>query len=161
MSWQTQTPADRFFGSITYLLPIVEVYSFGKFVFEQFPIAELLYQPLAPLMWVVYALPMGSFALFLGLYLGVVNNRSISRFIRFNVLQAILIGILLSLCSLALRYLLLPIIGGSIVTQVLMNIIFLGTIGTSVYAIVMSALGKYAEFAQLSEAAHIQIDRYF
>jgi vacuolar-type H+-ATPase subunit I/STV1 len=160
MSWQTQTPADRFFGSVTYLLPIVEVYSFGRFVFEQFPIVALLYQPLAPLMWVVYALPFGSFALFLGLYLGVVNNRSVSRFIRFNVLQAILIGILISLCSLVLQYILLPILGGSMVTQVLMNVVFLGTIGASIYAIVMSALGKYAEFAQLSEAAHIQIDRY-
>ena len=161
MSWQTQTPADRFFGSITYLLPIVEVYSFGRFVFEQFPIVKELYQPLSPLMWLIYVLPFGSFALFLGLYLGVVNNRSVSRFIRFNVLQAILIGILISLCSLVLQYLLLPILGGSIITQVLMNIIFLGTIGASVYGIVMSALGKYAEFAQLSEAAHIQIDRYY
>lgn len=160
MSWQTQTPADRFFGSIAYLLPIVEVYSFGRFVFEQFPIAELLYQPLAPLMWLFYTIPMGSFVVFLCLYLGVVNNRSVSRFIRFNVLQAILIGILISLCSLVLRYLLLPIIGGSIVTQVLMNVVFLGTIGVSVYAIVMSALGKYTELAKLSEAAHLQIDRY-
>jgi vacuolar-type H+-ATPase subunit I/STV1 len=160
MSWQTQTPADRFFGSVTYLLPIVEVYSFGRFVFEQFPIVALLYQPLAPLMWVMYAVPFGSFAIFLGLFLGVVNNRSVSRFIRFNVLQAILIGILLSLCNLALQYLLLPILGGSMVTQVLMNVVFLGTIAVSFYAIVMSALGKYAEFGQLSQAANLQIDRY-
>ncbi len=160
MSWQSsQTPIDRFFGSLAYLLPILDVYSFGRFVFEQFPVVEQLYQLLAPLM-LIYSLPFGSFALFLGLYLGVVNNPRISRFIRFNVLQAILIGILISLCGLVLRYILLPIVGGGEVTQVLMNVVFFGTLAASMYGIVMSALGKYAEFAQLSEAAHMQIDRY-
>ncbi len=159
MSWQSsQTAADRFFGSLVYLLPIVDAYSFGRFVFEQFPIVEQLYQPLFPLM-LIYSLPFGGFILFLGLYLGVVNNPRISRFIRFNTLQAILIGILLSLCSLVLKYILFPIIGSGIVTQVLMNVIFLGTIAMSVYGIAMSALGKYAEFAQLSETAHMHIDR--
>jgi Chloroplast import apparatus Tic20-like len=160
MSWQSsQTPADRFFGSLAYLLPIVDVYSFGRFVFEQFPIAQQLYQPLFPLL-LIYSLPLGGFALFIGLYLGVVNNPRISRFIRFNVLQAILIGILISLCGLVRQYILLPIIGGSSVTQVLMNVIFFGTIAVSFYGIVMSALGKYTEFGQLSEAAHMQIDRF-
>jgi hypothetical protein len=159
MSWQTQTPADRFFGSVTYLLPIAGVYSFGIFVFEQFPIVKQLYLPLSPLMF-VYAIPSGAFVLFLVLYLGVVNNRTISRFIRFNVLQSILIGILISLCELVRQYILPQIFGGGIVTQVLMSIVFLSTIGLSVYAIVISALGKYTEFAKLSEAAHLQIDRY-
>lgn len=159
MSWQSsQTAADRFFGSLVYLLSIVDAYAFGRFIFEQFPIVEQIYQPLFPLM-LIYSLPFGGFILFLGLYLGVVNNPRISRFIRFNTLQTILIGILLSLCGMALRYVLLPIIGNGIVTQVLMNVIFLGTIAMSVYGIVMSALGKYAEFSQLSETAHLHVDR--
>ncbi len=159
MSWHTHSPADRFFGSIAYLMPIVEVYSLGIFVFQQYPIVKLLYEPLLPLR-LIYGVQFGSFALFLVLYLAVVINPRISRFIRFNVLQAILIGILISLFELAQTYILLPILGGSIVIQVLMNIVFLGTIAASFYGIVMSALGKYAEFTKISEAARIQIDRY-
>jgi hypothetical protein len=136
------------------------VYSFGIYVFQQYPIVKLLYQPLLPLM-LVYSVPFGGFALFILLYLGVVINPRFARFIRFNVLQAILIGILIALCELALTYILLPILSGSIVLQVLMNIIFLGTIAASFYGIVMSALGKYAEIAKISEAAHIQIDRRY
>jgi uncharacterized membrane protein len=151
--------SDRFFGSLAYLLPILDVSSFGVFVFQQFPIVRQLYQLLAPLMF-IYSIPFGSFILFLGLYIGVVNNPRISRFIRFNVLQSILIGILLSLCGLLLQYVLLPIVGGSVVTQVLMNVVFLGTIALSFYGIAMSAMGKYTEFGQLSETAHTQIDRY-
>jgi hypothetical protein len=159
MSWQSsQTIADRCFGSLVYLLPIVDAYSFGQYVFEQFPIVEQMYQPLFPLM-LIYSLPFGGFILFLVLYLGVVNNRQISRFIRFNTLQAILIGILLSLCALVLKYILSPIMGTGIVSQVLMNTIFLGTIAMSVYGIIASALGKYAEFPQLSETAHMHVDR--
>ncbi len=159
MSWQSsQTPADRFFGSIAYLLPIVDVYYFGGFVFEQFPLVAKLYVPLAPLMSISND-RIGGLLLFLGLYIGVVANPRIGRFIRFNFLQAILIGILLSLCGLALQYLLLPLFGSSVVTQVLMNVIFFGTIAASLYGIVMSALGKYTEFAQLSETAHMHIDR--
>lgn len=159
MSWQSsQTAADRFFGSLVYLLPILDVYAFGIFIFEQFPIVRELYQLLGPLM-LIYSIPFGSFALFLGLYIGVVNNPQVSRFIRFNTLQAILVGILLSLCGLLLRYVLAPLLGTSIVTQVLMNVVFLGTIALSGYGIVMSALGKYAEVPQLSDTARLYTNR--
>ena len=155
----SQTGMDRFFGSLVYLLPIMDVYAFGTFIFQQFPIVGELYQLLGPLMF-IYQIPFGSFALFLGLYIGVVNNPQVGRFIRFNTLQAILIGILISLCSLLLKYILLPILGMGIVTQVLMNVVFLGTIALAAYGIAMSATGKYAEVPQLSETAHLYTDRW-
>jgi len=160
MSWQgSETAADRFFGSLVYLLPIADVYFFGSFVFRQFPIVEQLYQPLAPLL-AINNNQIGSFVLFFGLYLGVAINPKISRFIRFNVLQAILIGILISLCGLLLRYVLLPILGTGAVTQVLTNTVFFGTWAMASYGIVMSVLGKYTEIPQLSDAAQMQVDRY-
>ena len=154
----SQTPADRLFGSLVYLLPILDVYAYGGFVFEQFPIVGQLYQLLSPLM-LIYSIPFGSFALFLGLYIGVANNPKVSRFIRFNTLQSILIGILISLCGLVLQYMLRPIFGMGIVTQVLMNVVFLGSISAAFYGIGMSALGKYAEIPQLSDTAHLYTNR--
>ncbi len=154
----SQTGMERFFGSLVYLLPIMDVYAFGIFVFQQFPIVRELYQLLGPLM-VIYSIPFGSFALFLVLYIGVVNNPRIGRFIRFNTLQAILIGILISLCGLVLKYILLPIFGMGVITQVLMNVVFLGTIALAGYGMFMSATGKYAEVPQLSDTAHLYSDR--
>jgi uncharacterized membrane protein len=160
MNGQSSEPvADRFFGSLAYLLPICDVYFFGLFVFQQFPFWEKVYQPLAPLLALNNS-GFGGFILFLLLYIGVVVNPKISRFIRFNLLQAILIGILISLCGLLLRYILLPVLGTSALTQVLMNTVFYGTWVMAVYGIAMSALGKYTEIPQLSETAHLQIDRY-
>ncbi len=160
MSWQSsETAADRFFGSLAYLLPIADVYFFGKFVFEQFPIVEQLYQPLVPLL-ILNNDRIGGLILFLGLYIGVVINPRVSRFIRFNVLQAILIGILLFLCRIALQYIILPIISVGALTQVLTNVVFFGTLAMAGYGILMSAFGKYTEIPQLSETAQMQIDRY-
>jgi uncharacterized membrane protein len=158
-SQSSQTAADRFFGCLPYLLPIADVHVFGMFLFQEFPSLQQVYTPLAPLLMINNS-GYGGFILFLGLYLGVVNNQKISRFIRFNTLQAILIGILISLCGLILSYVLRPIIGMGPVTQILMNVIFLGTIAASGYGIIMSAMGKYTEIPQLSETAQIQVDRF-
>lgn len=157
-SQSSVTAADRFFGSLAYLLPIADVYFFGVFVFDQFPIVRELYQPLLPLVTINSGF--GGFILFMLLYIGVAVNPRISRFIRFNVLQAILIGILISLCQLLLQYVFLKIPGIEILTQVLMNTVFFGTIAMSVYGIAMSALGKYTEIPQLSDTAQMQVDRY-
>ncbi len=158
-SHSSHTAADRFFGCIPYLLPVSNVYVFGMFLFQEFPILKQLYIPLTPLM-MINNINFGSFILFFGLYAGVISNQKISRFIRFNTLQAILIGILISLCGLILSYVVLPVIGTGPVTQVLMNVVFLGTIAMSVYGIIMSAMGKYTEIPQLSETTQIQVDRF-
>jgi Chloroplast import apparatus Tic20-like len=161
MSWQSSaTTADKFFGSLVYVLPIADVYFFGQFVFAQFPIVREIYLPLIPLL-IINNDRIGGFVLFLGLYLCVVRNPQISRFIRFNTLQAILIGILISLCGLVLQYVLSPLLGGGgPVLEVLMNTVFFGTLVMAGYGIFMSALGKYTEIPQLSETAQIQVDRF-
>ncbi|AFY96239.1 Tic20 family protein [Chamaesiphon minutus] len=159
MSWQSsETVADRFFGGLAYLLPIVNAYFFGEFIFGQFPIVEQLYGPLMPLVRLDSGF--GGFILFLVLYAGVAVNPRVSRFIRFNVFQAILIGILLSLCRLLLQAVLPGIPGLGQITQVLLNTVFLGTLAIAGYGLIMSALGKYTDIPQLSETARIQVDRY-
>jgi Chloroplast import apparatus Tic20-like len=159
MSWHSHTVADRLFGSLVYLLPIVEVYGFGGLVFAQFPIIAQLYQPLLPLM-LIYSIPYGGFILFLVLYFAVVKNPKVSRFIQFNTLQSILIGIAISLCGIFLRYILLPIFVPDVVTQVLATAVFVVTVAIAGYAIVMSAMGKYTDVPKLSEAAQMTLDRY-
>jgi hypothetical protein len=71
-------------------------------------------------------------------------------------MQAILLDILLVLCSLLLDILLRGL-GTNLVTETLLNIIFLGTIAACGYSIVQSLLGRYAEIPTLSEAVHAQV----
>jgi hypothetical protein len=149
------TVQDRIFASLPYLLPLMDVLPFGSFLLRQFPALGLIYLPLQPLL-AVYNQPFVSLVVFFVLFLAVVRNEKIAHFVRFNVMQAILIGIVLSLMGLAFS-ILLPVLGKSLLTETLFNIIFLGTLAASFYGIVQSALGRYAEIPGISEASYLQV----
>jgi hypothetical protein len=157
MSKQTvDAPTDRLFGILPHFLPIMEVFVYGIFVIQAVPLLRDFYGFLQPIMQ-AYNSGFTSFLVFILLYVGVVNNPSVSHFIRFNVLQSILIGILASLCGLILRYMILPAFGTSMVTQVVMSAIFIPTFGICIYSMIMSGLGKYAEIPQLSETTYLHL----
>ncbi len=156
MTWRGSTTVpDRIFASLPYLLPLVDGLMFGKFLFQQFPVLQLLLIPLAPLMQ-IYSLPFASLIIFFALYLGVVRNENISHFIRFNAMQAILLDIVLMLCGLVL-----PIFAKAFqvafIAETLYNMVFLGAFAAFVYAVVQSALGRYAEIPPLSDAVYMQV----
>jgi len=164
MSWRgTTTVADRIFGSLPYLLPLMDGLVFGMPFFTEFPSLTILLVPLGPIL-IIYQMIQGAFfgfgslILFLLLYFLVVRNEKISHFIRFNTLQAILIGIVLSLCGLIFSYILGPVIGGvPFVRDTLMNTIFLGVVVAFFYSVAQSLMGRYAEIPTISEAVYIQL----
>jgi uncharacterized membrane protein len=155
MTWRGSTTVpDRIFASLPYLLPLIDGLAFGRFLFTQFPVLQLLLIPLAPLMQ-IYSLPLASLIIFFALYLGVVRNENISHFIRFNAMQAILLDIVLMLCRLVL-----PIFDGpqvAFIAETLYNMVFLGAFAAFVYAVVQSLLGRYAEIPPLSDAVYMQV----
>jgi hypothetical protein len=155
MTWRGSTTVpDRIFASLPYLLPLIDGLVFGRFLFTQFPVLQLLLIPLAPLMQ-IYRLPLASLIIFFALYLGVVRNENISHFIRFNAMQAILLDIVLMLCRLVL-----PIFDGlqvAFIAETLYNMVFLGAFAAFVYAVVQSLLGRYAEIPPLSDAVYMQV----
>ena len=155
MTWRgSTTVSDRIFASLPYLLPLIDGLWFGRFLFTQFPVLQVLLIPLAPLMQ-IYSLPLASLIIFFALYLGVVRNENISHFIRFNAMQAILLDIVLMLCRLVL-----PIFDGpqvAFIAETLYNMVFLGAFAAFVYAVVQSLLGRYAEIPPLSDAVYMQV----
>jgi uncharacterized membrane protein len=157
MAWRgSMTVKDRIFASLTYLLPLLDVYPFGTFLLRQVPLFGLIYIPLQPLIAVYYGIQFASLIIFFVLYLAVVRNERINHFIRFNAMQAILISIILTLISLAFG-ILGPVLGQNLLTETLFNIIFLGTLAASIYSIIQSALGRYAELPGISEASYLQV----
>lgn len=156
MAWRGSTTVqDRIFASLPYMLPMVSALFFGTFLFQQFPILNLIKIPLTPALF-VYSIPFAGIIVFFLLFLLVVRNERIAHFIRFNTMQAILLDIALILCQLVWEYLLQPL-GINLVTQTLFNIIFLATLAACGYSIVQSVIGRYAEIPAISEAAHAQV----
>lgn len=158
MAWRGSTTVkDRIFACLPYLLPLVSALPFGDFLFRQFPALQVMLIPLTPVLFIYQALgSWGGIIIFFLLFLLVVRNERIVHFIRFNAMQAILLDILLVLCSLLFN-ILLKGLGTNLVTETLLNIVFLGTVAACGYSIVQSLLGRYAEIPALSEAVYAQV----
>lgn len=155
MNWRgSTTPRDRFFACLPYLLPLLHGLLFAVPFFNQFPALLPIFAPLLPLM----ALQGGFVGLiiFFALFFLVVRNESISHFIRFNTMQAILIEIVLTICGI-LMPILGGILGGGLIIDTLMNVIFLGTLAAVIYSVVQSVMGRYAEIPTLSDAVYMQV----
>lgn len=157
MAWRGSTTVrDRIFACLPYLLPLMHGFAFGVFLLRDFPVLQYIFLPLIPLLQIYSSIPFASLIVFFALYLLVVRNESISHFIRFNTMQAILIDVVIFLCGL-----LLPIVsqipGASFASQTLASTIFLGVVVAVAFAVTQSLRGKYAEIPALSDAVHMQV----
>lgn len=156
MTWRGSTTVqDRIFATLPYLLPLFYALPFGRFLLGQFPFLQIILVPLTPLIVIQNSIPFAGLILFFVLYLAVVRNERIPHFIRFNTMQAILLDILLVLCTFAMN-----ILGrglGNLLVETLSNVLFLGTLVICGYSMVQSLLGRYAEIPTLSEAVYAQV----
>jgi hypothetical protein len=156
MTWRGEaTIRDRIFSVLPYLLPLMYGLEFGRYLFVQFPILTIILIPLAPLMSIYQAIPFAGLVIFFALYLLVVRNENIPHFIRFNAMQAILIDIIIVLCSL-----ILGILGGGLqgfILQTIYNMLFLGVLAAVMYSVVQSLRGQYAEIPTISDAVYMQV----
>ncbi|WAL59340.1 Tic20 family protein [Thermocoleostomius sinensis] len=158
MTWRsTTTPADRVFACLPYLLPLLDSLEFSQPFFNQFPALLPLLLPLQPLLAIYRGVPFVGLIIFFALFLLVVRNERISHFIRFNTMQAILLDIVLILCSIIVRLVLQQVLGGGLFLETIFNVIFLGTLVAVIYSVIQSALGRYAEIPTLSEAVYMQV----
>ena len=147
---------QRLLAGLAYLLPLSDAIPFGKALLLQFPVLQLLALPALPVITLQQAIPFGGLVLFLALFLLVVRNSKVPYLIRFNVLQAILLDIVLVLLTLAFDTLLGPL-GASFAVRTLENTIFLGTLLLVLFALVQSLRGKEAEIPTVSEAVRMQL----
>ncbi|OCR00100.1 hypothetical protein BCD67_20680 [Oscillatoriales cyanobacterium USR001] len=157
MTWRGSTTVpERIFACLPYLLPLIDGLKFGSFLFQQFPVIRLFFIPLIPVLQIYNSIPFADLIIFFTLYLAVVRNENIKHFIRFNAMQAILIDIILVLCGL-----ILPILFAGIqvkfVIETISNMVFLAVVGSFIYAVVQSLLGRYAEIPPLSDAVYMQV----
>jgi uncharacterized membrane protein len=158
MTWRgSTTSADRLFACLPYLLPLLDGLVFGSVLLSKFPVIGILFLPLLPVKGLYDSLgSIGQLIAFFAIFMFVVRNEKINHFIRFNAMQAILLDIVIFLCSLLLRVL-VPIPGTGFAIETLANTIFLGVVATVVYSVFQSVSGRYAEIPVISEAVYMQV----
>jgi hypothetical protein len=147
---------QRLLAAAAYLVPWSDAIPFGRSLFGLFPMLQWLSVPALPLAVLQQLVPFGGLVLFLALYLAVVRNGRVPYPIRFNVLQAILIDIVLVLVSLAFNLLINPL-GSGFALRTLSNTVFLGTLVVVLFGVVQNLRGKEAELPTISEAVRMQL----
>ena len=158
---------DRWWGCLPYLLPLIEIAGAITLVVMLVPALaplKLFLALIAPIIQVYNALVgsiplgLGSFAVFVLMYLAVVQNEQISYSIRFNTLQAMLFSIVLSLWNMLTKLLITG--SGSGELGVLLSLLMpVAILGVCVYSIGSTALGKYPDIPKLSENVYMMLPR--
>lgn len=172
MVWRgSPSNQDKLWSSLIYLIPLIEVLPLGFWLYTIFPSLLSLITPLLPLL-AIYNLQLGGIAivqwgLFIGLYVGVVNNSKLRHFLRYNALQSILLGILVALCLISLQLFglsaeILPLnagesLGSFFLVNIVYTIIFVFVVGSSLYSIIQSIRGLYPEIPIISQATYGQL----
>jgi hypothetical protein len=147
---------QRLLAALAYLLPWADAIEFGRSLYDLLPQLQWLQLPALPLLQLQMGLPFGGLLLFLALYLGVVRNAQVPYLVRFNVLQAILLDIVLVVLALAFRTLLVPL-GAGFALRTLSNTVYLGALALVVYSVVQSLRGREADIPTVSEAVRLQL----
>jgi len=163
MTWRGQnSPTDRIFSALVYLLPIVRVLPFGIPLLSAIPVlGQVLFLAIGPFLtaysFLSGTIPFFQLIVFFALYLGVVRNSRFSYFLRYNVMQALLIGIAAAIVGILTS--ILGLTGGGLVVETLYTATFIAGFGASAYSLVRSATGLFPEMPVISEAAYQYIGR--
>lgn len=151
-------PQDRVLSILPYVIPLLDSLSFGKYVFQKVPLlTQVLLVPLLPLYNIYRGVPFLAFGVFLLLFVTVVRNINVSRFIRFNTYQALILDIALIFPQLFQGVRLGSAIPAS-VAEICTTAVFYAVMLAVSYAAVMNAQGKLPdEIPALSDSVKQQL----
>lgn len=157
------TLIDRFSSILPYWLPLLEgLQNFGQQILPNYPfnLMSIYKKTLMPIVIFYVTHPALAFVIFFILYYLFVRTKSPipdRPFIRFNVLQSILLFLINSLLGATFRA--LPIeFRMSLYGLMLCNTLFWFVLSTIIYSIAKSIEGKYSKIPVISQAVRIQID---
>lgn len=157
------TIVDRCGSTLPYWLPLLEgLQNFGQQILPDYPfsIMSVYKKTLMPFVLFYVTHPALAFIIFFVLYYLFVRAKSPipdRPFIRFNVLQSILLFLINSLLGATFRA--LPIeFRMSLYGLMLCNTLFWFVLSTIIYSVIKALEGKYAKIPVISQAVRIQID---
>ncbi|WP_218079619.1 Tic20 family protein [Anthocerotibacter panamensis] len=154
-------PADRIFSGLAYLVPLASTLGYGQGLINQVPPLQPVRDVIAPFALLLGGNPLLSIVIFILLLTLVINNPRVSHFIRYNVMQSLLLMVILWLLQLVFFQFFLQMLGVfdlyQMFLEVISNTIFLGMAGVCGFGIFQCVVGRYAEIPALSDVVYTQI----
>ncbi len=154
-------PIERFLGIAPYLLPLLDALAFGRYVFAAAPaIATPFLRVLGPIYALYRGIPFVAFGIFLALYVLVVRNTNVSRFIRFNTFQALMIDIALIVPQLLASFNIGAAIPSNVI-ELLSSTVFYAVLLAVGYAVAANVQGQLPDkIPAVSESVYAQLGMY-
>merc|ERR1712216_221416 len=150
---------DRVIACLPYLVPVLGSMRYARFMVQWFPNAmRMLYMPLQPLYQLYHSFPFAPLVIFFGIYIGLVNNRSMSRFVRYNALQAIMVDVLMLFPAMVETVFRPPMYGwGLKVYALLTSSIWTVVFAVCAFCVFNNLLGKLPQLPYLHDGVNQQI----
>jgi uncharacterized membrane protein len=92
----TVPSTDRLFSILSYTLPFLNSLPYSRILLSRFPIVASLTSPFLPMLSTYHSVPHAGFVAFFLLYLALARNPNMSRYVRFNAMQAVVLDVMLS-----------------------------------------------------------------
>ena len=153
------TPAtDRLISVAAYTLPFFNSLQYGGYFLAQFPQVGFLFEPIIPVLNLYRSVPYCSFVAFFAVYLGIVRNPSLSHYVRFNSMQAVVLDVLLVLPLLIQRIFTPGRAGiGFRVMVWCHNLLFVFSVLCFLYSVASCILGRTPQLPFVADAASRQL----
>ena len=157
---------ERGIAIVAYIFPFLEISAyFGTKVFlnaESLSLQYLYRNYISKLVNIYQDNTYFAFALMIGIFfICSKGSLPLSKFVRFNIIQAILLYIICSCVGQILGIYCPAFIRESTIGIVLANFVYLGTIVLILYSSVLILFGRYPRIPVISEAARIQVQRSY
>jgi hypothetical protein len=171
MAWRgSVTVIDRFWAALPYILPIASSMMYAGAFVKLLPVTAPIMLPIAIIGTAYYSFVgllgmFGELLIFFALLAFVVRNPKIPHFIRYNTMQALMIGIMMTLVSLTFQAVNLSVQmvpaqsamdSLSVVVLIFFAGVFVAAAAAYCYSLFSVAQGKYAEIKWISDAAYSQ-----
>ena len=150
---------DRVVALLPYLVPLLDGLRYSRFFFAQFPQAIVLLQPLQPIASAYFRIPFAGMISFFAIYMGLAENRTMSRFVRFNAMQAIILDICMVLPGMV-EYVLSPgRLTGAMFEfyKLCYNSVWIFVLASFCLAAVGCAMGEMYKLPYLGDAADMRV----
>lgn len=154
----TVPSTDRLLSVLSYTLPCLNALPYGRLLISRYPILASLTAPLFPLLSAYQSVPQAGFVAFFALYLALARNPNMSRYVRFNAMQAVMLDVMLTLPVLLQRILGTP--SGRAGLRVLefgYGAIFVLGVGSFFYSVLCCVVGRTPYLPVVSSAANGQL----
>ena len=150
------TLGAKILGVILYMIPWADSLTFGNNLYIKYPFTQIIQIPAIPIILIERSIPFGNLLLFLAIFIGLVKNRKISYFLRFNALQSLLINIGIIIVNFIFEIIFSPFLNSLIIRTFSSTLLF-SLFAVIIYCVWSCTQGNEPDLPIISEATKMQL----